>query len=222
MFSPIATPLSTLCLSRVGPINFAFVGLTSPSPSETFTNPDIDLNFEFVDGWFDDAFKSVGGWVSNAATTTAKAITGAAKDVAKAAENVGTTIAKVAGSTFKAIKEVGGLLENATHFEFEPTVALAPVKYDGSANLIDYHPQGCPGGGGPATGGVITGALKVDVTGVGHGNVKAGIIVEGAIVPPKIHNFAAFAGLSFDIDASVTIKAAVFVSFLLIFRLNYD
>ncbi|KAF7439687.1 hypothetical protein PC9H_000023 [Pleurotus ostreatus] len=206
----IDTNFDLVDVEKVGPINFAFVGLTSPSPSETFTNPDIDLNFEFVDSWFDNAFQSVGTWVSNAATTTAQAVTGAAKDVAKAAERVGTTVAKVAGSVFKKIEEVGGLLENATHFEFEPTVALVPVKYNGSASLIDYHPQGCPGGGGPATGGVVTGALKVDVTGVGNGNVKAGIIVDGAIVPPKIHNFAAFAGLSFDIDASVTIKAAVF------------
>ncbi|KAF4580502.1 hypothetical protein EYR38_003100 [Pleurotus pulmonarius] len=157
----IDTNFDLVDVDKVGPINFAFVGLTAPSPSEAFTHPDIDLNFAFVDGWFDDVFKSVGSW-------------------------------------------------NATHFEFEPTVELAPVKFDGSANLIDYKPTGCPGGGGATTGGVIAGELKVDVAGTGGGNVKAGVIVDGSIVPPKIRDFAAFAGLSFDVDASVTIKAAVF------------
>ncbi|KAF9490018.1 hypothetical protein BDN71DRAFT_1400664, partial [Pleurotus eryngii] len=157
----IDTNFDLVDVEKVGPINFAFVGLTAPSPSEAFAHPDIDLNFDFVDGWFDDAFKSVGGW-------------------------------------------------NATHFQFEPTVEIAPVKFEGHTNLIDYKPTGCPGGGSPTTGGVIAGELKVDVTGAGGGNVKAGVIVDGSIVPPKIKDFAAFAGLSFDVDATVTIKAAVF------------
>ncbi|KAL4259221.1 hypothetical protein AB1N83_009650 [Pleurotus pulmonarius] len=205
----IDTNFDLVDVQKVGPINFAFVGLTAPSPAEAFTHPDIDLNFAFTDNWFDDTFKSAGTWVSNTATTAAKAVTGAAKDVATAAENTGKAIAKAAGAAFEKVKDVGGLLENATHFEFEPKVELAPVKYNGTATLIDHRPQGCSGGAA-ASGGVVSGELKVDVS-VAHGvgNVKAGIIVDGAIVPPKIHNFAAFAGLSFDIDASVTIKAAV-------------
>ncbi|KAJ8695752.1 hypothetical protein PTI98_005681 [Pleurotus ostreatus] len=206
----IDTNFDLVDVEKVGPINFAFVGLTAPSPAEAFAHPDIDLNFDFVDGWFDDVFKSVGSWVSNAATTVAHTVTDAAHTVAHAAETAGKAIAHVAGAAFEAIKSVPGLLENATHFQFEPTVEIAPVKFEGHTNLIDYKPTGCPGGGGAVTGGVIAGELKVDVTGTGGGNVKAGVIVDGSIVPPKIKDFAAFAGLSFDVDASVTIKAAVF------------
>ncbi|KAG5219581.1 hypothetical protein IMY05_C4833000300 [Salix suchowensis] len=55
------------------------------------------------------------------------------------------------------------------------------------------------------------GSLKVDLDGKGGGSVKAGVIVDGSIVPPKIKDFAAYAGMSFDVDASVVIKAAILV-----------
>ncbi|KAF9492455.1 hypothetical protein BDN71DRAFT_1204201 [Pleurotus eryngii] len=219
----VDTNFAQVDASKVGDINFAFVGLTSPSPSRDFPS-DIDLNFEFVDGWFDDAFKSVGTWTSGAVQSVGKAagdvgnaVGHAAADVGKAvgqagqavghaAETAGKAVAGAAGAAFQAIKDVPGLLENATSFQFEPKVETAPVKFDGSVNLINYHDAKCVGGG---EGGVASGSLKVDLDGKGGGSVKAGVIVDGSIVPPKIKDFAAYAGMSFDVDASVVIKAAI-------------
>lgn len=219
----VDTNFAQVDASKVGEINFAFVGLTSPSPSRDFPS-DTDLNFEFVDGWFDDAFKSVGTWTSgavqsvgkaagdvgnavgHAATDVGKAVGQAGQAVGHAAETAGKAVAGAAGAAFQAIKDVPGLLENATSFQFEPKVETAPVKFDGSVNLINYHDTKCVGGG---EGGVASGSLKVDLDGKGGGSVKAGVIVDGSIVPPKIKDFAAYAGLSFDVDASVVIKAAI-------------
>ncbi|KAL4263440.1 hypothetical protein AB1N83_008684 [Pleurotus pulmonarius] len=184
----IDTNFALVNVDNVGPVNFAFVGLTAPSPSEAFAHPDIDLNFDFVDGWPDDMFESIGSWAQQTTNVVVHALTDAANTVVHSAETAGKAVAHVAGSAFKAIESVPGLLENATHFEFKPTVELAPVTLNGSATLIDYKPKGCPGGAG-STGGVIAGELKVDVAGTG--------------------NFAAYAGLAFDVDAQVTIKAAV-------------
>ncbi|KDQ24078.1 hypothetical protein PLEOSDRAFT_1018721, partial [Pleurotus ostreatus PC15] len=177
----VDTNFAEVDASKVGDINFAFVGLTSPSPSRDFPS-DTDLNFEFVDGWFDDAFKSVGAWTS-----------GAVQSVGKAAGDVGNAVGHAA-------------TDNATSFQFEPKVETSPAKFDGAVNLINYHDTKCVGGG---EGGVASGSLKVDLDGKGSGSVKAGVIVDGSIVPPKIKDFAAYAGLSFDVDASVVIKAAI-------------
>ncbi|KAF4567088.1 hypothetical protein EYR36_010704 [Pleurotus pulmonarius] len=204
----IDTNFALVDVDKVGPVNFAFVGLTAPSPSEAFAHPDIDLNFDFVDGWPDDMFKSIASWAQQTTNVVTHAVTDAANTVAHAAETAGKAVAHVAGSAFQTVASVPGLLENATHFEFKPTVELAPVTLNGSATLIDYKPKGCPGGAG-SIGGVIAGELKVDVAGTGSGHVKAGVIVDGSIVPPTIRDFAAYAGLAFDIDAQVTIKAAV-------------
>ncbi|KAF7427777.1 hypothetical protein PC9H_006992 [Pleurotus ostreatus] len=130
--------------------------------------------------------------------------------------NSGLGVLKIAGSPksialappFEAVKNLPGLLENAAHFEFNPKVEIAPVSFNGTATLVDYNPKGCSGSGGP--GGVIAGELQADIAGTGGGNARAGDIIDGSIVPPNIKDVAAFAGLSFDVDAQVTIKGAVF------------
>ncbi|KAL4267541.1 hypothetical protein AB1N83_001025 [Pleurotus pulmonarius] len=236
--------------SKVGDINFAFVGLTSPSPSRDFPS-DIDLNFEFVDGWFDDTLKSVGDWTSgafhtaangvvqavagvgkavglagqavgtaatdtvhavgtagqavgHAATDVGKAVGQAGQAIGQAAETAGKAVAGAADTAFKAVESVPGLLQSASTFRYESPGASQTFEFKGNKTLINYQDTKCPKGGV-----LVSGTLQVDLKGEIKGTVRAGIIMDGSLISAKITEFAAFAGLTFDVDASVVLKAAV-------------
>ncbi|KAJ8699052.1 hypothetical protein PTI98_002210 [Pleurotus ostreatus] len=220
--------------SKVGDINFAFVGLTSPSPSRDFPS-DIDLNFEFVDSWFDDTLKSVGGWTSgafhtaangvvqavagvgkavglagqavgtaatdtvhavgtagqavgHAATDVGKAVGQAGQAIGQAAETAGKAVAGAADTAFKAVESVPGLLQSASTFRYESPAASQTFEFNGNKTIINYQDTKCPKSGG---------------------TVRAGVIMDGSLIPAKVKEFAAFAGLTFDVDASIVLKAAV-------------
>ncbi|KDQ34225.1 hypothetical protein PLEOSDRAFT_1032100 [Pleurotus ostreatus PC15] len=164
--------------SKVGDINFAFVGLTSPSPSRDFPS-DIDLNFGFAVGQ-------------------------AGQAIGQAAETAGKAVAGAADTAFKAVESVPGLLQSASTFRYESPAASQTFEFNGNKTIINYQDTKCP-----KSGVLVSGTLQVDLRGGIKGTVRAGVIMDGSLIPAKIKEFAAFAGLTFDVDASVVLKAAV-------------
>ncbi|KAF4588434.1 hypothetical protein EYR40_009985 [Pleurotus pulmonarius] len=106
--------------TKVGEVNFAFVGATVPG---------LDLNAAFEDGIFD----AIGNWVSNAANTVATAVTSAAKSVATWAG--------------KAYQDVSAMIADKTKFEIAPKVESSDISLNADVVLSEGSaPPACPGG----------------------------------------------------------------------------
>ncbi|KAF4588422.1 hypothetical protein EYR40_009973 [Pleurotus pulmonarius] len=170
---------------KMGEVKFAFVGATVPG---------LDLNAAFDDGFF-DFLKPIGNWVSHAANTVATAVSSAANTVATAVSTAAKSVASWAG---QAYKDVSNLVGKLNHFEITPQVETSVISLNTKGPLtFETPPPTCPSGAHTSV------SVKVEST--GSIQVKAGIVIVGNIIPPKIEEFAAFGGINGTVDAKLQV-----------------